>query len=397
LNIPEKKFKIIWVTRKQLDINLDRVTWLETLRILGNMGHKVILLSMYKKDKYSFGLNGQIKYLPSIKTKVLNYLISHLLYFIYLCYYLLTERPNIVIFHPSVFLSVILFTVLRKIKIIKIKFVMDVRTIPVEIHGISDRAKQILFDLSIYASKYFFDGLSVITPFMKKVLTDQYKLKTKNIGIWTSGVSLELFDYKQHDNEYVKRLQNKWNLQNKFVIIYHGVFTPSRGLHESIEAINLLRGKCPDIVLLLVGDGSDRNFLSGLTERFELRNHVIITGPVRHDYIPYYIKLSDIGILPFPNLFWWRVSSPIKLMEYMAMAKPVIVSDIEAHRDVIKSNGCGIFVKSNAPVDLANGILFAYENKAQMKQMGLLGRKIVEERFTWQKQVVNLDKYLQEI
>ena len=107
--------------------------------------------------------------------------------------------------------------------------------------------------------------------------------------------------------------------------------------------------------------------------------------------------MADVGILPFPELMWWRVSCPLKLMEYLAMEKPVIVTDIEAHRHVLDGIHCGLFISSNRPADIAQGILKMYQNREQLGTIGKEGRIRVQDKYTWEAQTIKLEKYLYSI
>ena len=62
--------------------------------------------------------------------------------------------------------------------------------------------------------------------------------------------------------------------------------------------------------------------------------------------IPALIAKCDLPVLPFPDFLPWRVSSPIKLMEYMAMGKPVLVPDMECFTDVLpEDSGIAYYYK----------------------------------------------------
>jgi len=63
-----------------------------------------------------------------------------------------------------------------------------------------------------------------------------------------------------------------------------------------------------------------------------------LLNPISHEQIADYINLADICIVPLLRIFWWEISSPLKLMEYLAMEKPIVVSDIKTHLDVIPYN-----------------------------------------------------------
>ena len=74
------------------------------------------------------------------------------------------------------------------------------------------------------------------------------------------------------------------------------------------------------------------------------------------------------------------------------MGKSVIVTDIEAHREVLNNSPGGIFIKSHEPEEIAKGIEKAYHLR---NKMGKMGRERVIHKYTWEKQAENLTKFLE--
>jgi len=72
---------------------------------------------------------------------------------------------------------------------------------------------------------------------------------------------------------------------------------------------------------------------------------------VEHDRIPEYIAAADVAVAPYnPSGFrdmerYGFYFSPIKIFEYMACGKPVVTTDIEIVRDVIRESDCGLLVE----------------------------------------------------
>jgi glycosyltransferase involved in cell wall biosynthesis len=131
-----------------------------------------------------------------------------------------------------------------------------------------------------------------------------------------------------------------------------------------------------------------------LIEEAQLEDNVKLLGAVAYEDIPYYIALCDLGIIPFPPLIWWRVSNPLKLLEYLAMAKPVVLTDIEAHRQVIGTAKCGIFMPDNDPLSIKYAIMSAYKCREDLSRYGRFGRTIVRDKYSWSSQVQALMNYL---
>ena len=161
--------------------------------------------------------------------------------------------------------------------------------------------------------------------------------------------------------------------------------------------MNDVKNKIPAVKLVILGKGLGSEKMIELVEQLDLKEFVQFHDPVAYEKIPDHIARADVGIIPLPDELCWQVSSPLKLFEYLAMAKPVILSPIEAHSSIL--NGCpaAIFLKSTSPKDISEGILAAYARRASFKQIGMKGREFVLDRFTWDIQARNLEIFIQKL
>jgi glycosyltransferase involved in cell wall biosynthesis len=125
-----------------------------------------------------------------------------------------------------------------------------------------------------------------------------------------------------------------------------------------------------------------------------LQGNVIIDGPVDHAEVPKYIEMCDAGIIPIPPLPYWKHQCPIKLLEYLAMGKAVIATDMDAIREVVGDSKCTIYLSSTGPTGIAQAIMYAYDNRVHLKKWGSYGRKIVEDRHSWEKVARDLEDCL---
>ncbi len=387
--------KILWIADKYLDTSVDSVTWVETCRELMRMGHEIRLFAGFRKEKKPFGLNGAIHYLPSVKKSGLGTPTFDAALFFYLSAEILRTKPDAVIVHPFSFFPVLPFVLLRRAGLLRTCFVMDVRTLPVTSTGAVARIRDLFFRIGLKGADRLFDGMTVITPFMRRFVQEKYRLTRRDIGVWTSGVSPERFGAPSALKGAGEKRRREWGLIGKFVVMYHGVLTHNRGLFEAIRAMGIVREKIPEAVLVLVGNGGSRAALERLVYSLGLGKNVMIRGPFAYEKMPEIVSMADVGLLPFPDLIWWRVSSPIKLMEFLAMEKPVIVTDIEAHRDVLSGEEAACFVRQSRPEDLAGGILEAYAARKKLKAAGKRNRALVQSRYTWERQAAHLFDYLE--
>ena len=101
------------------------------------------------------------------------------------------------------------------------------------------------------------------------------------------------------------------------------------------------------------------------------------------------MRTADCGILPFPDIDWWRVSSPLKLMEYIALNLKIVATDIVAH-NYVKSIFTGIEIaKDNSPQILADAISKVFDRENSKFDFDL-----IEKNISWNAQANSLIKYI---
>lgn len=94
-------------------------------------------------------------------------------------------------------------------------------------------------------------------------------------------------------------------------------------------------------------------------------------------------RIGADTILPvgqYPNL----KTLATKDYEYMIMGMPFITSDFEYNKKIIEEHGCGITVNPESVDDIAKAIRFLTDNPMEAKTMGEKGRKLAEEKYSWE-------------
>lgn len=269
------------------------------------------------------------------------------------------------------------------------RFVLDFRTLAVDLPaGWTGKLRQKRFDTSARLAFRYFDGVTIITDKMKSDLQKEVNDFQKLLCVWSTGVDPDLFDPHRAGS-----LKSELGFNGRFVIMYHGVLSPNRGLQQTIDAIDMVRKSHPEVMLFLLGRGPAETELKQQIQQLGVQDSVRIHPSVPFEDVPKYINSAQVGILPFPDLDWWNTSSPIKLNEYLAMEKPVIVTDIVAHRAVLGKAKCAFFVSDHNPTSLARGIEVALEKAPDFLSLGTSGREIALSRFTWKKQALEIKAY----
>lgn len=385
--------KLLWVSCLILDIHLHRETKLGFLGGLIKRGFKPTLITMRSQCLIKTkNPNLKILAFPFRYIPVISPILFAITMFLFLPVYILVKKPDYICTDPN-FSIFSFFSVIPISKLLGIKVILDIRSIPVEVSGFRGFLQNFSFIESILIAKKFFNGITIITHSMQKEVFERYGLELEKVGTWSSGVSLTKFNPESFNLEKVN-LRKQLGLTGKFIILYHGVFSSNRGLIETIDAMSLIKKKNTNIVFLLLGTGPSEKKLKTTIREKKLLETVIFHDPVESAMVPKYIAMCDVGIVPLPDHPYWRSQSPLKLLEYLAMKKAVILTSISAHRLVVGKQLCGLYISEFNPVKIAESISYAFDNREKIEEWGKCGREIVEKEYTWEKVASNFENYL---
>ncbi|MFA5090332.1 MAG: glycosyltransferase [Candidatus Omnitrophota bacterium] len=215
----------------------------------------------------------------------------------------------------------------------------------------------------------FVDKIIAVSSAVKDYLIKEKKLNEYKIKVIHNGIDLTRF--KSPDN----LPQNKC-----FTIGVIGRLESQKGHKDFLNAIHILNGKFEDIRFVIAGEGSLKNELEKQARRLGIANRVEFLG-YRRDIES---VLKEIDLLVLPSLF---EGLPLVALEASAMAKPVIVSDVDGNLEAVQHNRTGLVIPSKDPVALARAITFFYENKEVASKYGENGRSFVNQNFDIRQQV----------
>ena len=188
------------------------------------------------------------------------------------------------------------------------------------------------------------------------------------------------------------KIRKRSRLEDSKVVVYVGTIDKLRHLDILIHAFSEVREEKENVKLLMVGDGNDKSNLERLANDLEIKDDVIFTGQVYFDEVPNFIAASDIGVSPVPPLDFYKLSSPIKMFEYMAMEKPVVANEeIPEQKEVIRESGGGVLVKFESE-SFANGIIKLLNNPERGEEMGKKGHEWVVKNRSYEHMAHEVEK-----
>jgi glycosyltransferase involved in cell wall biosynthesis len=165
-------------------------------------------------------------------------------------------------------------------------------------------------------------------------------------------------------------------------VLYLGTLDKVRRLDFLIRSFAQVREALPEARLYLVGGGvdpSDEHLLESEVARLSLGAAVVFVGRLPQTEALRYVQEADVCVSPFHPTPVLRSTSPTKLVEYMAMGKPVVANDHPEQKRVIDESGAGRCVPYEESA-FARAIVELLEDPEAARLMGRRGRAYVLER-----------------
>jgi glycosyltransferase involved in cell wall biosynthesis len=177
------------------------------------------------------------------------------------------------------------------------------------------------------------------------------------------------------------------------IALYHGGFSPDRGLEELAESI--LQPGMESVHAAYLGYGSMRTTLDAMARapRFEGRLHVLDAVPPA-ELLPW-VASADVGVMAIqPSTLNHRMSTPNKLFESLAAGLPVVVSDFPEMRAIVLDNPggpVGEVCDPDDPVDLARAIRAVIDRPApEVEALRARCLAASHDRWNWEAEVAHL-------
>jgi glycosyltransferase involved in cell wall biosynthesis len=177
---------------------------------------------------------------------------------------------------------------------------------------------------------------------------------------------------------------------NKSILCYIGSLNPQDGVDYLLRSLRHLMHvlKRPDFYCVIMGTGDSLQDLRDLAGNLQLNGCVELTGFVSDEDLQANLAAADICVDPDPSSPLNDVSTWIKVMEYMASAKPIVSFDLRETR--FSARDAAVYVEPNNETGFAEAIAQLMDQPELRKQMGTYGRRRVEDELQWAKVGNNL-------
>ena len=187
-----------------------------------------------------------------------------------------------------------------------------------------------------------------------------------------------------HPDVDASHLLVKHNIRGRIVIGCISRLVARKGQDRLIQALPHIRSLVPEAVVMLVGDGPDRQRLEKLARAVGIEKHVVFTGRVADEDLPAYYAACDVFALPCRTQ---RMGIDVEglgivLLEASATGKPVIAGNSGGAPDAVRDGHTGVVINDDVHT-LANAVVDIVSDDFRAAAMGQAGRSWVLENWTW--------------
>lgn len=222
------------------------------------------------------------------------------------------------------------------------------------------------------------DRLIPITRGLQRMVHERYGIPVEKTAVIESGSNVDLF---MPEDPQICRERLGLDPHVRY-LGFMGTFFRYQGVDILIEAAPRILEWFPQARFLIVGDGVMKEAWQQHVAQRGLQDAFLFSGKVPYAEAPNYINSMDVCVAPF--LSTRGETSPLKLFDYLACGKPVVVSDIPSLREVSHEGRGIVAVPPEDPTALADALIALLTDEPRQRRLGESGRAFVVAEHSWE-------------
>jgi glycosyltransferase involved in cell wall biosynthesis len=270
-------------------------------------------------------------------------------------------------------------------KLLGRKFVFDHHDINPELYEAKFGRRDFFWKLMVALERWTFrmaDASIATNESYRRIAIERGGMKPDRVFVVRSGPSLERLRVLPPE----PRLRNG----REYLVGYVGVMGQQEGIDLLLQAVHAIvheHGR-RDVQFGLVGGGTSLAALKAMARELDVEDYVTFTGRVPDAELLAMLNTADVCVNPDVANEMNDKSTMNKIMEYMALGKPIVQFDLTEGR--FSAQRASAYAKRNDPQDLAAKILELIDHPELREEMGAYGRRRVENELEWRFEVPKL-------
>ena len=210
----------------------------------------------------------------------------------------------------------------------------------------------------------------------RKIAIDRGEMAPDRVFVVRSGPNLDRVRKAPADP--------RWRNGRRFLVGYVGVISQTEGIDLLLGAAkHIVRTReRSDVHFVIAGTGPEWHEVAQMCGSMQLGEYVTFTGRVDDEALFSMLSTADVCVNPDRVTPYNDRSTMNKIMEYMALGKPIVQYDVTEGR--FSAQEASLYAKPNDPADFGEKILELLEDPLRRDWMGKFGERRVCEELAWQ-------------
>lgn len=279
----------------------------------------------------------------------------------------------------------LVFLVALPFKLLGKKFVFDHHDICPELYEAKFNKRGFYWRLLVLLERLTFSFSDIVistNESYRRIAIERGRKRPDRVFVVRSGPDLR--------RVRVMPVDPKWKKGRTYLVGFVGVIGRQEGLDLLLESVKyIVRDlKREDIQFVLVGDGPSRKRMEALSVEMGLADYVTFLGRAPDDELFSVLSTADVCVNPDRVNPMNNLSTMNKILEYMAMKKPIVQFEVVEGR--VSAEEASVYAKPNDPIDFADKIVALIADPARRAEAGEVGRNRIENELSWAHQIPNL-------
>ena len=258
------------------------------------------------------------------------------------------------------------------------RFVFDHHDLVPELFASRYPGRRMLYWLTRFAERLTFASAEAVistNESYRRVAIERGKMAADRVVVVRSAPDLSRFVGREPD---VSLRRNK-----PYLLAYLGVMGQQDGIDYALRAVQLLRDELgrDDFNCVFMGTGDAFDEMVALSEQLGVADIVDFPGWADDEFILRCLSTADVCLSPDPLSPFNDASTMNKIVEYMAMGRPVVAFDLTEAR--VSAGDAADYVPANDELGFAKAVDALLKDPERRRRMGELGRRRVERELSW--------------
>lgn len=192
-------------------------------------------------------------------------------------------------------------------------------------------------------------------------------------------------------NEFEKNKLKKQYKINSKSIVYMGRLSYEKSIDQVIGAFKLTLSSMPNLKLMIIGDGPERENLEKLVSKLDIKKKVIFTGFLRGESLAKALQANDIFATASKTETFC-----ISALEAMSVGLPIIAVREKGVSEIVKDNQNGFLIETGKTTDMAKKIVDLVKDKKMLGKFSKASR-LIAKKYSKENVTPRLEKIYQKL